>query len=118
MTGLEAKSQKLVKPPIERGPKEIEFFDGDGIPYDVKTPPSPKGSDRWIFNVNKSANSIITELRKADIPNNITGAAVQRRVILDSTYLNNADHKALWKKLEKSLSPQELSRIIEVNTRI
>jgi hypothetical protein len=116
MAGLEAESQGLLKKPIERGPKGIEFYDGDGIPYDVKAPPSPPENARWPFNAKDSGNSIVKELRKPDYPNKITGELEKRKVILDSTYMNKADHKALWDHIKKNATKEEVSRIIEITT--
>lgn len=32
--------------------------------------------------------------------------------------MNSADHAALWKELNSTLQPQDLQRIIEVNTHL
>lgn len=117
IAGLEAEQQGLIKAPIERGPARIEFYDGDGIPYDVKTPPSPLPNARWPFNARKAGRAIATQLRQR-FPNKITGEAEFVRVILDSSYLNTSDHRALWHYLNAHATDEELSRIIEVNTRI
>ncbi len=118
MAGLEAESQGLLKKPIERGPEGIEFYDGDGIPYDVKAPPSPPANARWPFNTKDAGNSIIKELRKPDYPNKITGVLEKRKVILDSSYMNKADHKALLDYINKNTSKEELNRIVEITTDI
>lgn len=117
MAGLEAERQGLVKPPIERGPKEIEFYDGDGVPYDVKTPPSPAPGESWTFKARRSGDSILEQIRKT-AKNKVTGDGEPVRVILDSSYMNEADHKALWDYLLANATADELSRIIELNTRL
>jgi hypothetical protein len=117
IAGLEAEQQGLVKPPLERGPARIEFYDGDGMPYDVKTPPSPSPDARWSFNARKAGRAIVAQLQQR-FPNKITGEAEFIRVILDSSYLSVRDHQALWAYLNTHATDEELSYIIEVNTRI
>ena len=117
MAGLEAEGQGLVKAPIERGPEEIEFYDGAGVPYDVKTPPSPPSGESWSFNAKRAGNSILNQLWKK-FPNKVTGTEEPVQVILDSCYMNEVDHKALWDYLKASATDEELSCIIELNTRL
>ena len=118
MAGLEAESQGLIKKPIERGPKGIEFYDGDGNPWDVKAPPSPPEGKNWRFDAEQAGDSIIDELRKPDFPNKTTGNLEKRKVILDSSYMNEADHKALRDYIKKEASKEELGRIVEITTDI
>lgn len=127
MAGLEAEAQRLIKDPIKRGPRGIEFYDVNGKPWDVKAPPSPKVDQSWQFNPEESGKSILKELRRkvypsgappGTFPNDKTELPEKRQVILDSTYLNETDHKALWNWLNQNLTPEELSRIVEVNTRL
>lgn len=114
MAGLEAERQGLIQKPIQRGPKGIEYYDGDGVPWDVKGPVSPPEGAKWKFNAKKSGESIIHELRKPDFPNYKTGLLEKRKVILDSTYMNKADHKALMDYVNQNATKDELSRIVEV----
>ena len=123
MAGLEAEAQGLIKGPIERGPKRIEFYDADGNPWDVKAPPSAKPEQRDFFDAEVSGLSILNELRAkktppGTFPNKYTGEPTKMRIILDSTYLKPKDHKALWDWLNKNLTSGELGRIVEVNTKI
>lgn len=123
MAGLEAERLGLIASPIERGPKGIEFYDSDGNAWDVKAPPSAKPGQRNFFNADQSGHAIMGELRSkgnppGTFPNAKTGVPSKRGVILDSTYLNDDDHKELWDWLEKNLSKDELSRIVEVNTQV
>ena len=119
MAGLEATHQKLVPGPLTRGPNEIEFYDAKGNPWDVKAPPSIK------FQALSSGTSIQKQLTKGIVaglppgtfPNKLTGIPTPVNVILDSSYMNAADHAALWTWLNTNLTPNELSRIVEVNTR-
>jgi hypothetical protein len=122
MAGIEAETQGLVKGPIKRGPNGTEFYDAEGCPWDVKAPPSPKPSDRFIFSAKEAGKSIRKELRMkgsppGTFPHGKTGLPEPRRVILDSTYMTEADHKALWNWLKTNLTEDELSRIIEINTK-
>ena len=103
--------------PDRAGPKEIEFYDGDGVPYDVKTPPSPSPGESWTFNARRVGDSILEQIQKT-APNKVTGKNEPVRVILDSSYMNETDHQALWDYLKANATEDELSRIIELNTRL
>src|SRR5690606_36040778 len=118
MAGLEAEHQGLLTQGIERGPKGIEFYDGQGHPFDVKAPRSPPEGARWDFNAQQSADSILHELRKDPVANGRTGEPEPINVILDSTYLGEAHHRALWEALERGARPGELERIFEVNVEL
>ncbi|CUI02848.1 hypothetical protein BN2497_473 [Janthinobacterium sp. CG23_2] len=112
MAGLEAEAQGTIRYPISRGPKEIEFYDADGTPYDVKTPPTiPKVA----FDPVKAGSSITRQLNK-EFPNGITGEKEPIKVILDSTYLKPEDHAALWDYLNFKVHPDLKKNIIEINT--
>jgi hypothetical protein len=128
MAGLGAESQGLIKAPISRGPRGIEFFDGDGHPWDVKTPPSPKPGQGWAFRVQDTGKAILSELRSKaqELPdgsrtppgtftNGKTGIPEPRRVILDCSLLNKADFLSLKQWLAQNLTREELSRILEIN---
>ncbi|MCG8517329.1 MAG: hypothetical protein MI794_05005 [Pseudomonadales bacterium] len=117
MAGLEAESLGLIKPKIQRGPAEIEFFDANGTPFDVKTPPSPVDGQRDFFNAKKTGKSLLRQVDKM-FPNNNTGVPENVNVILDSTYLNQANHRALWNYLNENATQDQLSRIIEVNVKL
>jgi len=114
MAGLEAESQGVLKGPIERGPTQIEFYDGDGIPWDVKAPRSPSGSDRWSYRNAQAGDSIINELRKNPVSNKKTNIPEKRRVILDISYMKKNHYQALKKYLNQNLTKDELNRIVEV----
>ncbi|GEM_PF-1209979 len=118
MAGLEAEAQGLIKGPIERGPAEIEFYDANGLPYDVKTPPSKSSKVPVDMNYSKAATAIEKELRKPLFPNKITNVLEKRRVILDCTYMNETDLAALRNLLKNRLNSEELSRIIEINVKL
>jgi hypothetical protein len=126
MAGLQAEAQGLVPGPLRRGPRGIEFYDSLGRPWDVKAPPSPGPGDRWPFIPEQSGGSIVDELRykatpkdgpPGTYPHANTGLPEPRRVILNSAYLSREDHAALWQYLRQELSAEELSRIVEINTR-
>lgn len=118
MAGLEvevaAQARGRLRPPIERGPAEIEFYDADGIPFDVKAPPSPPAGARFTFNPAQAGDSILRQVRKT-FPNKATGNPENIRVILDASYLIPNDYTALWQHLSQSATPEELSRIITIN---
>ena len=116
MAGLETEAQGKIEQPIERGPSEIEFYDANGIPYDVKAPPSPSTGARFSFNPQQSSDSIVNQLRK-QFPNKNTGKLEPVKVILDATYLNQNDYNALWQYLEKNATVDELKHIITINVR-
>jgi hypothetical protein len=115
MAGLEAESRGLMKGPIERGPKGIEFYDADGRPWDVKKPPSPPPGSKWRFNLKDAAKSIQKQVR-LKFPNKVTGVPEPVHVLLDSSYMTPADHAALWAELHVQLSAEELSLITELNS--
>ncbi|WP_089943580.1 hypothetical protein [Candidatus Entotheonella palauensis] len=117
MAGLEAEHQSLVRAPIERGPKGIEFYDGHGSPYDVKAPPSPAPGEKWTFNTRKTSYSILKQLQEMFI-NKVTSQSEPVKIILDSSYMNETDHKALWGFLASNATEDELIRIIEITLRL
>lgn len=122
MAGLEAEHLGLVPGPITRGPEEIEFYDANGNPWDVKAPPSPAPTEKWSFDAEVIGESIRKELSgkgnpPGTYPNASTGAAAPRRVILDSSYMSQADHQSLWNWINKNLTADELNRIVEVKIR-
>jgi hypothetical protein len=131
MAGLEAETQNLISKPIKRGAKGIDFYDANGNPWDVKAPPSFGSNESAKFKAEDVVNSITKELREktqllkkdggietktppGTFLNEITKQPVPRRVILDSSYMNPADHQALWQRLNQELTPDELDRIVEV----
>ena len=127
IAGLEAETQNLVSKPIKRGPKGIEFYDADGNPWDVKTPTSPSPGESWKFDSKDAVTAIKKELRDktqllsdgtktppGTFLNGNTVQPVPRKVILDSSYMNPADHQALWQRLNQELTPDELNRIVEI----
>jgi hypothetical protein len=59
MAGLEAERLGHVIPPIERGPRGIEFYDNNGVPYDMKTPSSPNPGQHWSFDPEGAGESIL-----------------------------------------------------------
>ena len=117
MTGLESEHQGLVTAPIERGPKGIEFYDASGIPYDVKTPPSPAQGAPFTFKPAESGKSILKQIRKK-ATNKQTGQEEFVKVMLDSSYMTSGDLSALREYLQNNASPEELERIIELSVRL
>lgn len=116
MTELEAEQQGIMQSPIEPGPKGIEFYDGSGSPYDVKTLPSPGTGARFKFKPEQSGQSILKQVRQK-FPNKQSGDPEAVKVLLDSTYMTPEDHKSLWEYLNKHASPEELKLIEELTVR-
>jgi hypothetical protein len=123
MAGLEAEAKGIVQGPIKRGPAEIEFFDVHGNPWDVKTPITPEAGARWPFKVDEVGASIKRELTEAGNntgpggthPNALTGEAADRKIILNTTFMSEADHASLTQWMNANLTPEQLGRIFEVN---
>ncbi len=120
MTGLEAEAKGLIEGPISRGPAEVEFFDVHGNPWDVKTPITPEAGARWNFSPDQVGAAIKRELSEAGspggtFPNKVTQEAADRKILLNTTYLSEADHVALTQWMNTNLTPEQLGRIFEVN---
>jgi hypothetical protein len=99
--GLEAETQGLVPGPISRDPTGAEFIDGYGGYWDVKTPPGQ------YFNVSSVGNSIKDEVTQT-----------VHKVILDTTYISDAQLSQLRIWLQNNLSPTDLEKIVEVNVNL
>jgi RHS repeat-associated protein len=110
--GIGANFQRSANP-------EIDFFDAAGLPYDAKTPPVPGPGEKWQFDAAQTADSIMGELRKPAVPNFVNPQVMeQRRVLLNSTYMDANAHAALWAEImARNPTPDELSRIFELNLR-
>jgi hypothetical protein len=117
MTGLEAQQLGYLIPSPVRGPPCIEFYDGLGAPYDVKTPPSPWPSDQRKFDPKQAGDSILLKLGKR-APNAFTDKQQPIRILLDVTYLATDDHQALWNYLRTHATPNERARIYELNVKL
>ncbi len=120
MTGLEAEAKGLIQGPISRGPAEIEFFDVHGNPWDVKSPITPEAGAKWKFSVDQVGGSIKKELSEkgspgGTFPNQLSGEAADRKILLNTTYMSKADHAALTQWMSANLTPEQLGRIFEVN---
>ena len=122
MSGIEGENQGIFSN-IERGPKRIEFYDSNRVPWDVKT---PRGGE--YFNANQSGSSIKRELLNSKTIDGIvhppgkfidpvTGQIKFKKVLLDCTYLNDNELQSLrnWLKNQSGLSQEELNRIVEIN---
>ena len=122
MTGLEAEMQGIVND-LERGPKGIEFYDSESIPWDVKTPPGEH------FYVNSIGNAIKKELTYAKtidgfthppgkFVNPVTGEEKFKMILLDCTYISNDQLSSLRNWLKNELNEEELARIVEINVQL
>mgnify|MGYP007068182493 FL=1 len=117
MAAAEADLSGKVTGPVTR-PAEgyIDFYDGDGHPFDIKTPLSPLKTDKWQFDAPRNAETVLRQLDK-DYPNKQTGEKEPVRVLLDTTYMTSADRTALWHELNKRTKENRsiLNNISEVN---
>lgn len=123
MTGLEAEHLGILAAPISRGPAEIEFFDGEGHPWDVKTTPSPGQTGRFMFREDEVGRAILNQFRYPTgdtrlFENSINHSLEPIRILLNATYLTPEDHGRLWTWLRQNLTEAELARIYELNLRI
>ena len=119
MTGLEAESKGFIPGPIKRGPAEIEFYDADGNPWDVKAPPSksldmPK-SGQTRFRTDEVGKSIKKQLSK-EFRNEITAQDKPVGVLLNTSYLIDEDRQELESWLEDNLDDVQKSRLRKVAT--
>lgn len=101
MAALEAEAQGYVKKPISRGTAEIDFIDGDGIPWDVKAPPLTQYFDQLLLGMIEKFKSEISKGRK---------------VLLDCTYMNEADLNKLRNLMNQTMNSSELRKVIEINS--
>lgn len=120
MAAAEADLSGAVKGPVTRPDSPyIDFYDGDGYPFDVKTPLSPVPGDKWEFNPYSNAETILSQLDK-DHPNKFTGEKEPVAVLLDTTYMAPEDRDNLWRELRRQTKENRsiLKRIYEVNVRL
>lgn len=120
MAAAEADLSGILKGPVSRPDSPyIDFYDGEGYPFDVKTPLSPTKNDRWEFNPYQNAETILKQLDK-DHNNKFTGKREPVAVLLDTTYMKPEDRQALWHELRKKTKENRaiLKRIFEVNVKL
>ncbi len=120
MTAVEAEISGTIKGPVTRSDSPyIDFYDGDGYPFDVKTPLSPKPGDKWEFDPVGNAETILNQLNK-DHQNKKTGKTEPVAVLLDTTYMNPQDLKNLRHELNKLTKENRgiLRHVFEVNVRL
>lgn len=120
MSALEAEMSGKVKGPVTRGDTSyIDFYDGDGYPFDVKTPPSPKPGDKWEFSAYSVADTILEQLDKTH-PNKFTKKEDPVAVLLDTTFMTNRDLLELRRELRRRTKEDRsiLKRVFEVNVKL
>lgn len=118
MAAIEAERQGIVSPPVRRNDNpHIDFIDGKGVPFDIKTPPSPPPSAKYPFDEYASGMSVITKLEKGYLDHN-TGKFEPVNILLDTTYLTEADYKKLSEFLDKNTTEEQKSRIFEVKVNL
>ncbi len=117
MTAIEAEFSGAVKAPVSRSDTPyIDFYDGEGHPFDIKTPLSPDKGDKWEFDPVSNAQTILHQL-DMDHPNKYTKKAEPVAVMVDTTYMTSRDRDALWHELRKNTKDDRavLKRVFEVN---
>ena len=120
MTAAEADLSGKIKGPVTRSDSPyIDFYDGEGYPFDVKTPLSPKPGDKWEFDPAGNAETILDQLDK-DHPNKITGKKDPVAVLLDTTYMAPQDLENLRRELRKRTKENRgiLKRVFEINVQL
>lgn len=120
MSVLEAEMSGKIKGPATRGDTSyIDFYDAEGYPFDVKTPPSPKPGDKWEFNAYKVADTILEQLNKTH-PNKFTKKEEPVAVLLDTTFMTNKDLTELRRELRRQTKEDRsvLKRVFEVNVKL
>ena len=112
-------SHKIKGPATRSDSPYIGFYDGDGYPFDVKTPLSPKPGDKWEFDPAGNAETILNQLDK-DHPNKKTGQKEPVAVLLDTTYMAPQDLINLQRELRKRTKEDRgiLKRVFEINVRL
>ncbi len=112
MVAIDSVRLGIVPGPIRRGPPEVDFVDTANKLWEVKAPVSPLQRDDWAFNVEVAARSIIKELRGC-ISSGNSSPCNRVYVLLDTSLLIHDDRAELWDYLLKSLSDEELGRIVD-----
>lgn len=112
-------SHKIKGPATRSDSPYIDFYDGDGYPFDVKTPLSPKPGDKWEFDPVGNAETILNQLDK-DHPNKKTEQKEPVAVLLDTTYMAPQDLINLQRELRKRTKEDRgiLKRVFEINVRL
>jgi len=120
MSALEAEMSGKVKGPVTRGDTGyIDFYDGEGYPFDVKTPLSPVPGDKWEFSAYQVADTILEQLDKTH-KNKFTKKEEPVAVLLDTTYIRQEDRIELWRELRRMTKENRgiLKRVFEVNVQL
>ncbi|WP_018926715.1 hypothetical protein [Pseudomonas umsongensis] len=103
LAAIAAMQLHAVPGPVTRGDGgAVDFYDGLGIPFDVKTP-------RTGFNMTTAADAVIHEMEGSQAGN--AGDTYSSRVVLDTTFLTNGERGALWGQLSMYASNRRLIEI-------
>lgn len=123
MSIIEAELSHAVTGPVSRPEADnpyIDFYDGEGHPFDVKTPVSSSFvQNRGPFMPWKISASVLGQLDKHS-SNALTGEQEQVCVLLDTSYLTKEDYAAMWGQLRADTkdNPELLARVYEVNVQL
>ncbi len=120
MAAIEADLSGAIKGPVTRPESGyIDFYDGEGYPFDIKTPLSPSAQDKWEFSAYQNADTILKQLDKTH-ENKFSGKQEPVAVLLDTTYISEEDRTNLWRELRKQTKENRsiLKNIFEVNVKL
>lgn len=123
MSIIESELSHAVTGPVRRPEADnpyIDFYDGEGHPFDVKTPVSTSyDQNRGPFMPWVVSNSVTSQLAKT-CHNALTGEQEPVCVLLDTSYLNQEDYEAMWRQLRMDTkdNPELLARVYEVNVQL
>lgn len=109
MAAIQAIRSNVIESDIRRAPANThaDFFDASETPIDIKTPVSPKTHETWVFELEPVVQSILKAVDRAPSPPLYKDSVI----ILDTTYLIEADRSALDAALVERLSAMQLQRI-------
>jgi hypothetical protein len=118
MAILEFEEQGFVKNAVRDPTGAVECFDGvTGKAWDVKTL-STNVANNYNNPVADQAKAIQKELRNPNIMSPISNQLEPRNVILDTTFLSDTDLNTVRNWMSVNLTPDELSRVTEINVKI
>lgn len=98
---------ELIPGPLRRDLAEVDFIDGLGRPWDIKTPVSPGHNDEWNFRPQQIFNSL-----RNQIDMEFNGQKV--RILLDFRNIKRREKKIILKWIDSNFSEEEKSRIIHI----
>lgn len=104
---IHAQTYELIPGPLRRDQAEVDFIDGLGRPWDIKTPVTPSYKDDWNFRPEQVFNSL-----RHQIDMEFAGQKV--RILLDFRNIKRKEKKSILNWIESNFSEEEKSRIIHI----